>query len=843
MTTLYKELLLLYSQNPFRPKSVSVRFFLQLVHEILIFGQNSQFFWFTSINIQGWDSTKSFWEIINLASFDYFSFKFQFFNQFLIFVLFIYLLFICSIIYLIRESYCERSVKNWIYFLIQSLMYLISDLLFIPILLTILLVFKYSGKEDSVVSEYSLSQSSNGVVFGEVGKYCSIIFILLHLASMVFYEGVSYDCRHIDDSVLSTAKITAKSEVIWKALMIFNCYAFFYFQKENYEIYLNIVIIVYLGNALYILIQLPYYCQYRALFKIMQNIDCGYAAIAFFIGYKINSAPFIVTVFCLLQPALIILTYNFILYRYSKLSSFTLQSVPRSFNSFERSIRSELNDPEGKVSTLLELSNHYKQTKEAYNLILQAYYSLDNLRNPSLANSKISTIKLSSFDLFSNIQIYKCRFICEKAAETCLVNRTHREFIDFSKAKELDKEFCFLFIKFLDAIVRKDCKIEIIKKITTKLANMKGKLMSKFGKLVDRFVDPCELDEIYGNLLCDLLGEEEIGKPLLDQVSTIKTEKKITIGNNNNEDKCYFVVSANEKDSGKILYFTKKFGNLLEISIDKIENLSFYDMMPESIKKQHKSSIKKYLENYSSTNIKDCQGNFILNSKGFAIECSFDIEVVGYEFSLNLFCGLTPTSHKFEFVIIDKYGLIIANSKEVNKILQHPSRYLENLHIDCIFEVPIFELINSGKILSYKIKDTNTDVYILLKSTNLIHSIVYFSESFMELSNIDCNSRDKAYNFFVEEQNDVNKLKKYKSSQKYKNIEKKDDYAFRLHDEKHIFDNDMQENKNDIIDKDRLSSHSSSKNSLSKKEHQSLINSVKALRISKYLISLSVKNK
>ena len=841
MRIFYKELLLLYSVDQFRAKSKSLRFFLQLVHEIMIFGQNSQFFWFTSIKIEGWDSTKAFLEIINLASFDYFSFTYNFFNQFVIVVLIINFLFYCSIIYLLRESYCQRAVKNWVQFLLQSLMYLIGELLFIPILLTSLLVFKYSAKEDSVISEYSLTQSSNGVIFGEVGKYASIVFILSHLLITVLYEGVSYDCRHVEDSVLSSAKLTAKSEVVWKVLMIFNCFGFFYFQKDNYVIYLQVIIVVYLGNALYILIQLPYYCRHRALFKMMQNIDCGYAGIAFLIGYKIDSAPFIVIIFCILQPALIILTYNCILYRYSKLTSSALLSIHSSFSSFERSIRAELSHPEGKVSTLLELSKHYKQTKENYNLILQAYYSLDNLRNPSLANSKASTIKLSSFDFFSNIQIYKCKFICEKAATTSSVSRAHKEFIDFCKAKEQDKDFCFLFIKFLDAIVRRDCKIETIKKLATRLANKKGKLMSKFGILVDRFVDPCELNEFYGSLLCDLLGEEELGKSLLDQVSSMKTEKKIMIGNGNNENKCYFIVSANEKDSGRILYFTRKFANLFEVSIDKIENLSFYDMIPESLKKQRRSSIKKFLENYSSTNLKECRASFILNSQGFAIECSLDIEIVGYEGSLNFFCALTPADHKLEFVIIDKFGMIIANSKEVNKVVQHTSRYLEASHIDCIFEVPIFESIKSGNILSYKTKDTNAKVYILLKSTNLMHSIVYFSESFMELSSIDLHFTDKPYHVFPEEYNDLNKQTKYIHSQKIKNIEIRDECANKLNDENLIID-DKPDKKNDAFDKDRQSSHSSSKNTLSKKEYQSLVNSVKALRVSKYLISLSVNS-
>jgi hypothetical protein len=83
----------------------------------------------------------------------------------------------------------------------------------------------------------------------------------------------------------------------------------------------------------------------------------------------------------------------------------------------------------------------------------------------------------------------------------------------------------------------KDCNFKLKKAKSTKLGLKKEKLMKKYGKIVEKFPDP---DEIDGNLLCDLLGGVEIGKPLLDQV--------VSERNNKNYSNTYLIFSGNKKN-------------------------------------------------------------------------------------------------------------------------------------------------------------------------------------------------------------------------------------------------------------------------------------------------------
>jgi hypothetical protein len=442
MKLIFGGLAMLFSTHSFRPKSFIFRLVLQILHEFIVFGQNSPFFWYTSISLKGWKSTKIFWELINYTSIDYFSFKFQIFNHFVIAIIGMYFFLVAFFGYLIKENYYKRTGKPWVFFVVQSLMYILCDLSFIPILLTIFLVFKYSGQEDQIIIEYSLEQTSTEIIFGSTGKYIAIVFLVLHVWFSFIYEAVSHSLRYSADDNLEYSKKNAKSDLMSRMLMIVNCNSFFYFQQDNYQIYLVLLFFSYILIGLTILVELPYYSLYMNLIKFVQYADSAFVTLAFFVGYS-SIQLFIITFSFLIQPELIILVYNILTYRISKLSSAS-QAFNNSFGKFELSIRPKLKSGIHGV-TLALLSKHYEKEKNNQNLLLQAYFSLDILKDPSLAYTKVTIVKLSAFNILKNIQILKFQNICDKMIESNPISIIHKQFIDFLKQKCLASYFVLIF--------------------------------------------------------------------------------------------------------------------------------------------------------------------------------------------------------------------------------------------------------------------------------------------------------------------------------------------------------------------------------------------------------------
>ncbi|OMJ87344.1 hypothetical protein SteCoe_10939 [Stentor coeruleus] len=701
----------------------------------MILAQNIQMFWYFDMPIQNWDKYKVFWNIISLPSIDLIAAEYQVISHFFLGVMIFIYSILAGLALILILLYFEKKVPQIFTMAIRLFITIACEILFIPIVIVLLLGVKYSNSSLEYFSEYEKANKTDGIRLGNLGEFFCALAVVLLVIFGVFYEACSYEIRHVNDGILNDGRIQAKPEVVNKVVHFCNCVLYVSIGLMNYEVMLILMFLLYCIPSVYIVISLHCYSRLLNTVKAFICIDCALICLFFWIGYRIDDAQVTLILTLIFQIVLIPIVKEIVDYRARQIKPLS-QVLYLKFEVFERSIRPLLINGTYKETLIEKMNRNFITHREKLNRISQAYYANDVLGNCSLGLNKIFAISHSGLNIVTNYQVFRCKkflkTICETRSESF---KLYRYFLDFSKIKDTDRNFCELYHKFFINMLDHHPELPKLKSLITEVIKDLYFLETSYSSLLMRFPNSNEVKQNYGSFMLNIICDKERGNRLISRVDTLGGRKKNTIKNTLKfiSDRCFLVISGNPSTLGKLLFFNQNLANYLGYSYDTIKTLNISHFLPKHLASKHDMYLKRFLENSISHVAFKNSALCLVDSQGYLCECNANCEVIGYENSVNFICAIDPLGFRIRhFCLINEYGYIHGHSKYFATVIFSKLKYIEGHFIQEFFIDLDIKNIQYDEITSHIIKGQINNIqiikkiYVMLKESKIKSSILIF---------------------------------------------------------------------------------------------------------------------
>ncbi|OMJ95620.1 hypothetical protein SteCoe_860 [Stentor coeruleus] len=666
-----------------------------------------------------------------MLSLDFLAIKYKFEHELLISI--IVLISSIFIIALIATAFTKTSteIPSLLIFFFRSMIEATCEYFFIPSCVIFLLMFKYSDSARDF-EEYPDLQVGYFWEFKSYGKVASVLFLSFLIIFTFCYEACSYDIRFENVEKFSRARVNCKVNVIMKIVYFIQAVLYVFIGNMHKNIYSVVVSILYIIVFAMYLRNIPYYAFSMNFLQIFLHLYCACSSGFLLISLLLDSAGVLFILIVFMMPVIAYLSYELLKYRISLIKPIS-QMIEYTFENFEISIRNHLQKGDLKDKLLSKLNKNYSFNKDKKNIIIQAYYANDILKNPTLALNKIFYINNTGYNFFDNFQVYKCRKIiekiCEESSETF---KFFQYFLNFTSAKAADQEFCIVYSNLLNYVCYEELKIGKAKQEINNLVKTMKSLIKCYSSLIIRYSDSEELKDMYGSLLLKLLSDRDQGRKILGKLTKFSKSFSMKIRKTNysfENTRCFLIVSGNQQTLGKVLYFDKNFLNFFSYSEEIALTLNLNSLIPYIFTKFHDSLLHNFLRKCTSHIIFQKSPLYMLDSEGFLFECIVSVECLGFNDSVNFVCAIDILGpRKREFALLSSEGFVYGHSRHFCQTLEIPKKSIsENYLQEFTTLTPVQQMI-PNEITTIKLKSGN--ISTILKQRKLgktIMIILYIS--------------------------------------------------------------------------------------------------------------------
>lgn len=535
-----------YQENLNKPLSFFDKMFAVLLN-IQILLQNIYLLWSPNLHINSWKSDQQFWVFLAYPCIDRI---FAALNSLSILLLLVALgLSITLFLIALHISLSLNRIKTPLLFIKieRFLIFLLSDVFFIPFTIVLVILFKYSTVDITFIQEYSNNPSSSSFQLGRLGQVLSIGYLGLMLMISLISDYCKYELRHsLTDKTInakSFSYIDGYTKIVYFISAVFSCVL-----QANFYIYHLILASFSYGLIWYsYAYRLTYYLNFMNFLKIALHFEVFCVSIFFIVGYLANDPMIIIILTVFMQPFIISITKLGIDYRISKIKTLE-QEVKSDFILFEISARKSLLSPEKSENVIKFINKNYSATKNEILLIIQAYYCNDILKNSALGSIKLSRVNPKSVSFFSGFQVYKCYKFLEavnkKASEgfeLCIYLLS----IDAILNKE--KKLCKNLVRLWNKILDPKCEFDSLNKFLRKSVHLMKDVKAKYLENLLNHPLSQQMNQMFGTILTDMLGEPDVGRTYLERFnSNIRKTAENKKQSFSDEDACIMIISGSD---------------------------------------------------------------------------------------------------------------------------------------------------------------------------------------------------------------------------------------------------------------------------------------------------------
>ena len=286
----------------------------------------------------------------------------------------------------------------------------------------------------------------------------------MNLIIAILYETCSFQINHSLPSLSISSKSTSKIDILIKILTLIVCSLYVSVITANYTVYLFILATIHGISIFQLFLNLPNYDFFMNFIKIAMHAECFITIVFFFISYLMKDANIVMVLVICIQPVMMILIYEIIKYRLTKLPSIQDLST-ENFMIFELSTRAYLHSGELKESMVKVMNRNYKLSKNKCILVLEANYCNEVLNNPMLALIKISRVNHHGINFIDNYQVFKCKEILQEINSKISDGyKLHNYLLELQKNKKEDILLCEELLKLCERIIDKNSSLSLLKK-------------------------------------------------------------------------------------------------------------------------------------------------------------------------------------------------------------------------------------------------------------------------------------------------------------------------------------------------------------------------------------------
>ncbi|CAG9328650.1 unnamed protein product [Blepharisma stoltei] len=544
--------------------------------------------WYPDMPISEWNSYSWLWNSLWIFNYDNLCEGFSIFIYCYIieFSLVIYAFF--TVILCIFLKYFGYKLPLIFIHTVKQLLFYFTSLLFIPFLIILLLVFKYSAFKNTQVQEYydnDLSKFDYGIFGSVLSPFIFSVFI-----AMVFTnELLTADLRHS----ISDKNIRARSNSLWDLIWISFCIVqslLYVFMDQSYLIYYLIILSV-MGLYLFWcgIRFLHYYNSIEMSIKMCKVGSVCIIQLFFILGYAIDDAETLTILSIFVTPWFSAYIIYFIHKKNSglknracnKLNQFTLEHTLRHFL-----INKSYDNKEEIVRIFCKYSNKKCFISDYLLVIWEVNFISYTIKDERLARVKLAKITSfpSSFEGIIQKQRVLKNFQDKKSQQ--LPEIDYLEYLTgLDKAKRLDEELCIILMDLWAEIAGKNSKIIKIRNFSDRVADLSDKLKSLYSSLANKNKYP-EVFDLYGMLLINILGEPYEGNIMIQRKYGIKKIRSILRDHSKSvdygENVGFILISTHADSFGAVAYMNEKAAAILKVSSVEIidQTLMFLSQNP-----------------------------------------------------------------------------------------------------------------------------------------------------------------------------------------------------------------------------------------------------------------------
>ena len=721
-----------FKQESFSPRTANRKKAIFLFIQFQMVLQSTSFFWQPSVQIQGWEKYNSFWTFLRFSSIDSLAATLKL-SPVLVFtvigiVIFVVLSFIISAL-LIKVT---SEILNLLRFLLKCCLEIVCNIYYIPSVIALMTLVKYSGHDYPYLEEYPGNISANVLNYGTAGVAVGSVALVLLVALTLIYESCSYDMTYSLEN-----NFYCKSQpyvgIYLKIFLLGQCFMMTSLQSTNFESLMKVNVFLYLVITLLILYSVPYHCLFTNAVTFWVFANSTVVCTAFLLGILNSSSDLIFFVSIFLQPFMIYLSYETVAYRISKFKQLD-GSLEISYLNFEQSVRADLIKGRKSKKVLKELNKHSRFDKNELCTVLCANYCLETLENSSLAQIKIEKLKTFTLNLPVMFNIYKCKKSLNKINITQSKGLKCVKFSqNFNFTMKTDLDMCNSLMLMYSKLLDPNRDLNNLKFLVLHSEKLIESATKSYLSLLEQVPDSKLILELYGLFLINILNDKEQGSAYFAKEKQLREEALFgSLAQLSREETCIFIVSGNHGEQGKFLYANSEALNFLRIPKATLSNTYIFEFLPGPLQKQHQQYLVAFADKCLDYKI-PCNIFPYLLIDSYLVECSSNSECVVYEQQTYFVTFLDPIGDLTrEVILIDHHGVIVSHSSGLCSVFDLDVAHVEGRSINDFLPIHFKDLppgipLKLELTSAYSIRKKEVALFLESKNASLKYFTVYLT--------------------------------------------------------------------------------------------------------------------
>ena len=676
-----------------------------ILANLIQMGQIVNFLWNPKLNLQNWSDFSGVFAILSYSSIDNISSALSELQSCLLFfcslILFNFILIILhSIIRLSGFKIPECLLK-----LMKLILSLTNDHFFIPCIYLPVMLYKYSATNHNEIEEYLEKNPGSLFNFGILGQIGSIVLLMIHIPISFLHSCLNCNIRHAAKDIVLTAKIDVKFELVIKFVFALLSIGFPLLQINHYIVFLCLTTTFLFMAALYHVLRMPYFSVFTNFIIIVKYIEGFSLGIFFITGYVLNSLTIVLVLCIFMQPVIVLVSYEFVKFRIGYIGK---SNDIISFKNFELQNRNTFCGKNGDNLIMAKTNFIYLKEKNQMIKVIQSYYYLDVVRNTSLASIKICQATCSNLNFFAKFQIEKCK---EAIKTEGLESSYGIKIIKFINNQQLaldkDKQFCKLFLKFLEKLQENSSTQKVLENLIVKANEKISIAKKKYKDLARAYPDSIIISKMYGSFLLEIVGNSSMAQIFLSKSEIVgrnKSSKEKYSEVFYDKSVCVVISSGSQNSIGKILNANISLCKFLEIEQEDILNMTLMDLLPIHKDFNLAKFLIKFSETCASQYLHVNQLMYLKNKQGYLKECMITTECIGLDSKIQFVSVIEPhISPERQSALLYQDGTIFAQSEELADVFDVHLGKIEMMNIKDL--VPQFDTFSKSNSNCFYVKN------------------------------------------------------------------------------------------------------------------------------------------
>ncbi|CAG9322462.1 unnamed protein product [Blepharisma stoltei] len=610
----------------------------------------------------------------------------------------------CSLTILIifLLDFARLKIPKLFILVLRALLLAWVTVLFIPSMIELAMIFKYSTFICDEIDEFSYNKDPSIMNYGLAGALFSVFFIIFLFLMSMFWTLFTGDTRHTfcDKNLAARAHSSVDLKLLaFRTILSISYVLFGSFNHYNYQI---VFLIGSFSIYLQFLAKLPYYNKIENCIKTCKVFSISMAFVAILLATIFDDAGIAFMLNIFMQPVLAVINIWIVSKRASIVSCSKINF--RNQYRFEQTIRHLLCDKnlENKLNVIdyfIACFNHKKMAKDKLLVIWEVNFCSFSIKDEKLARIKLTKINSVLPTLEGYVQEWKTQKIIDKRDNTSMDAHYIRYLEDLNKVRQMDSEICFELIDLWSEFSDKVPEYSKIYHLSMRSSSLLASTKEFYEKLILKYKH-VELYDLYITFIENILRENDQNNVIYRLKSAISRQLNFSTSldskfGSNEENSGIMLVSANEDSFGFITYANEKASQILKGTMSDVigSHLRYY--IPDPYSYNHDTIMKEYFINYKTEELAHKGWFFLQNSLGSLIECGFSIKLTAFHNNAYFLVTLIPRITNRQFALVSEEGLIYSSTELFSYFIGANQPNLKNVYLS--------EIIPSLDITSLKI--------------------------------------------------------------------------------------------------------------------------------------------